>query len=423
VNHVSHTTPAADAPHTSARAPRRAGPGVRRLVAAATGLAAVAALVAGPSSPASAAEEWVVPRDATIVLPGHGFGHGIGMSQQGAEGAARRGLGQRAIMRHYYPGTRAGQAGGVMRVRITADTTDDLVVRARSGLLVRDLGTRESWRLPANGAGSWRIRVVSGGRTVVAHRSDRWRRWKVLEGTGEFGAGGAPITLVTPSGQKAYRGRLRAAIPVPGSSARDTVNLVGLEAYLRGVVPLEMPALWSPAAVQAQSVAARTYAAYERQHPRARHHHTCDTTSCQVYGGVGAEHPASNAAVAATRGEVRLYDGRPALTMFASSSGGWTAAASPRYLVAKEDPYDDWAGNSVHSWRVRLADEEVVRRFPAIGDLRRIRVLSRTGHGEWGGRVREIVFVGSRGRARVSGDTARSRLGLRSTWFTVRVRG
>jgi stage II sporulation protein D len=394
----------------------------RRAVAAATGLAAAVALLVGAASPASAAEEWSVPRDATIVLTGHGYGHGIGMSQHGAEGAARRGLGQRAIMRHYYPGTRAGTVGGVMRVRITADTTDDVVVLARRGLLVRDLGTREVWTAPRNGATRWRIRVA-GGRTVVASFSDRWRRWRVLEGTGEFGAKGAPITLVTPSGSRAYRGRLRAAIPTRGSTARDTVNLVGMESYLRGVVPLEMPALWSPAAVQAQAVAARTYAAYERQHPRARHHHTCDTTACQVYGGVAAEHTASDRAIAATRREARLHDGRPALTMFSSSSGGWTAGASAPYLVATRDPYDDWAGNSVHSWRVRLADEEVERRFPAIGNLRRIRILSRNGHGEWGGRVREIVFVGSRGRARMSGDAARSRLGLRSTWFTVRVRG
>jgi stage II sporulation protein D len=296
------------------------------------------------------------------------------------------------------------------------------VVLARRGLLVRDLGTREVWTLPRTGATRWRIRVA-GGRTVVASFSGRWRRWRVLDGTGEFGAKGAPVTLVTPTGSRAYRGRLRAAIPTRGSTARDTVNLVGLESYLRGVVPLEMPALWSPAAVQSQAVAARTYAAYERQHPRGRHHHTCDTTACQVYGGVGAEHAATDRAIAATRGEARLYDGRPALTMFSASSGGWTAGASAPYLVAKRDPYDDRAGNSVHSWRVRLADEDVERRLPAIGDLRRIRILSRNGHGEWGGRVREIVFVGSRGRARMSGDAARSRLGLRSTWFTVRVRG
>ena len=64
--------------------------------------------------------------------------------------------------------------------------------------------------------------------------------------------------------------------------------MLTLESYLKGVVPLEMPATWTPAAVRAQAVAARTYAAYERAH---RTGPMCDTTSCQVYGGYAAEHP------------------------------------------------------------------------------------------------------------------------------------
>ena len=80
-----------------------------------------------------------------------------------------------------------------------------------------------------------------------------------------------------------------------------TVNEVRLENYLRGVVPLEIPASWSLPAVQAQAVAARTYAAYERAHPRSSAYQLCDTSSCQVYGGYDAEHPAADRAIAATR--------------------------------------------------------------------------------------------------------------------------
>ena len=66
---------------------------------------------------------------------------------------------------------------------------------------------------------------------------------------------------------------------------------LGLDDFVRGVVAREMPASWEPAAVQSQAVAARTYAAFERAANAGRAWHTCDTTSCQVYGGVAAEHP------------------------------------------------------------------------------------------------------------------------------------
>lgn len=183
-----------------------------------------------------------------------------------------------------------------------------------------------------------------------------------------------------------------------------------------------MPALWSPEAVKAQAVAARTYAAYEREHPRAAHYQICDTTSCQVYGGASAEHPASDAAIAATARQVLLADGVPACTMFASSSGGWTSAASAPYLVAKEDPYDDWAGNPVHDWSATFTDDAIEAKYPAIGDLQRIVVVARDGNGDWGGRVTSLRLVGSKSQVTVSGDTLRSALGLRSTWVTFAVK-
>ena len=256
---------------------------------------------------------------------------------------------------------------------------------------------------------------------MVSFRDGTWRRWKVLAGDGEFYAGGDPIALVTPSATREYRGRIRSASPSRGSQARDTVNVLTMDNYLRGVVPLEMPALWSKAAVRAQAVAARTYAAYERAHPRATHYQICDTTSCQVYGGYDAEHPAANAAVDATAGLALQADGGPAFTQFSSSSGGWTAAGSVPYLVAQEDPYDGWAGNPVHGWSVTFADQAIESRFPAIGNLTRLRVTARDGHGDWGGRVVSLTLVGGKGSTTVSGDTARSILG--SAFDLVHVQG
>ena len=63
------------------------------------------------------------------------------------------------------------------------------------------------------------------------------------------------------------------------------MNVLRLDDYVKGVVPREMPASWPPAAVRAQAVAARTYAAFDRAAHPTRYYDTCDTTSCQVYGG------------------------------------------------------------------------------------------------------------------------------------------
>lgn len=384
------------------------------------GALALAGIVPGASAHARAADAWQVPPKAWITLTGHGYGHGHGMSQYGAEGAARQGLDHREILSFYYPGTVFGSAGAPVQVLITADTSDDVEVMARPRLVVKDLAAGRS-RLPDNGASRWRLTVNRDAATVVQFLTDRWRRWRVLAGDGEFVARGRPITLVTPRGSTAYRGRLRAASPAAGSAARDTVNVLSLEKYLRGVVPLEIPASWSPEAVRAQSVAARTYAAFERSHPRARHYQICDTTSCQVYGGVSAEHPASTAAIKATRRLVLTSQGRPAFTQFASSSGGWTSAASASYLPAKKDPYDGWSGNPVHDWSVRIDDVALERRWPAVGNLTGITVTRRDGNGEWGGRIRELRLTGSRGSVTITGDTFRSVLGLRSTWLTFAV--
>ncbi|MDP2775501.1 MAG: SpoIID/LytB domain-containing protein [Nocardioides sp.] len=382
------------------------------------GLVALA-LLGAPASAGAAGDRWRVPAKAWVTISGHGYGHGHGMSQYGAEGAARSGLTYRQILDFYYPGTVWGRSTGRVMVQISADTSDDLVVRTRPRLSVRDTAGGERVLLPAKGASLWRVTVAPNGLNRVSFKTDRWRRWRELRGEAELYAGGAPITLVTPSGERAYRGRLRAVAVTPGGVARDTVNDLAMESYLKGVVPLEIPAMWSPEAVRAQAVAARTYASYEREHRTGGR--LCDTTSCQVYGGYDAEHPASNAAVDATARQILTHEGAAAFTQFASSSGGWTSAGSVPYLAAIEDPYDDWAGNPVHDWRIRLPDAALERAWPKIGNLTGLTVTRRDGNGEWGGRVASLTITGTKGSVVVSGDTFRSVLGLRSTWLTFRV--
>lgn len=364
-------------------------------------------LVAPPAS----AEE--LPEHAVITVDGRGYGHGHGMSQYGAEGAARQGLDHRQILGFYYPGTQEGSIGGKVKVLVSADTSKDVVVAARDGLRLTRLSSGKDWDLSRvrPGAKKWRIKPVAGDRSEVSYKGSRWRVWKTFSGDAQFDAGKLPVKLFLPNRRSVeYRGVLR-------SAARDTVNILRLDHYLRGVVPLEVPASWSPEAVQAQAVAARTYAAFERAHPIAEHYQICDTTACQVYGGYSAEHPDSNAAISATRKEVRTYDGEPAFTQFSSSNGGWTSAGSMPYLVAQEDPYDGWSGNPNHSWSRTISDATIEQAFPVIGNLRKVTFTSRDGNGDWGGRVTQVVLDGADADKTLSGSDFRSALGLKSEWI------
>ena len=223
-----------------------------------------------------------------------------------------------------------------------------------------------------------------------------------------------------PGARRDYRGTLQSVAPRLGGK-RETVNRVGMEAYLRGVVPQEVPALWTPAAVSAQSVAARTYAAFERSHPNASHYDLCDTTQCQVYGGADVEHPAATAAIQATAGQGLYYEGRPAFTQFSASNGGFSSAGSMPYLVAQPDPYDGLVNPTYSTWTTTIDDTQVEKHWPDLGDLTGIEVVTRDGNGEWGGRVTDMAFVFTGGRATLSGDDARSYLGLYSDWFTFSV--
>ena len=378
----------------------------------------------GPAPRVAVDQRYPVPASGTFTVRGHGYGHGRGMSQYGANGAANKGLSHEEILKFYYPGTSFGTAPRKVRVLISGDTTSDLVVAARRGLRLRDMGARATYSLPGDlGASLWRVSVDAQNRNVVAYYAKGvWRSWRpggadALKGTGEFRAKG-PITLVTPSGSHPYRGSLRAMPPSSGSADRDTVNVLPMDAYIKGVVPAEMPALWHPEAVQSQAVAARTYASFHRARNVDRYYQVCDTTACQVYGGVDKEHEASNAAVDATARQILTYGGEPAFTEFSSSSGGWTVAGDFKYLTAKQDPYDDWSGNSVHSWSVSLSASRIAGAYPAIGRLRSIRVTSRDGNGEWQGRVLRMSLVGSKSTVSISGDDFRWKFGLRSTWFS-----
>ena len=385
-----------------------------RLLGLGLGVLVASSSLVATSLPAAAEE---VKASDSYSVTGYGYGHGHGMSQYGAQGAANQGLTWQQIVGFYYPGTELGRAGGKIKVLVTADKKD-VMVDARDGLRLTRLTGGKSFSLAKlrPKATRWRI-MPRGSRSVVSYRvpsRGSWQKWTTFPGAAEFFADNQPITLRLPKHQAAqYRGALR-------SVEKHTVNVLPLDRYVQGVVPSEVPTSWPAEAVRAQAVAARTYAAFERE-IATDYYDICDTTACQVYGGVGAEDPAATDAVQATRGNVVAYQGQPAFTQFSSSNGGYSSAGSQPYLVAQPDPYEASSDNPNDPWTASLTRVQIEKAWPAVGTLQNLS-FSRDGLGaQLGGRVTTVRLTGSLGglptAVNVTGDDFRSRLALKSTWL------
>ncbi|MEU0093580.1 SpoIID/LytB domain-containing protein [Kribbella sp. NPDC006257] len=359
--------------------------------------------------------------EAMTTINGRGFGHGRGMSQYGAQGAAIAGKSVQQILDFYYPGTATGKATGNVRIRLTADTTDGVRVITVAGLKVRDLKANKVYTLPrASTRNQWSIDPSGDHGTKVSSfdtKNRTWTLWRTFRGMAQFEGVGL-TALVLPSGsQVRYRGILRATDTA--GAHLDTVNVLSLEAYLRGVVPREALFTWRPAALQAQAVAARTYAVYHRKRATDRAYDLCDTILCQVYGGYDSEESSTNNAIGATAGQIRLYKSSPIIAEFSSSNGGATTPGDLPYQVQKVDTWDAYPGNRNPnaSWTVTRPTSQVQAAF-GVGPLRSLRVTTRTGVGPGGGRVLRVEAVGTNGKKKaMTGDQLRSRLSLRSAWF------
>ena len=123
--------------------------------------------------------------------------------------------------------------------------------------------------------------------------------------------------------ERSYTGEV--VFDIGEDGAITITERVGIDDYLAGVLPSEMPALWPADALKAQAVAARSDVL---AHMRVKHflsgYHFSDTVRDRAYNGAGGHHPAADAAVAATRGEV-LSDGTRLLPgVFSATCGGWT---------------------------------------------------------------------------------------------------
>ncbi|AOY76939.1 SpoIID/LytB domain-containing protein [Clostridium formicaceticum] len=228
------------------------------------------------------------------------------------------------------------------------------------------------------------------------------------------------VSLISVEG-KNYRG----AIGAKRLSASDMsiVNKLLLEEYLYGVVPREMPALWSLEALKAQAVVTRGYAVSNIGRFTNLGFDLCNTTRSQVYGGYDAEHANSNRAVNETSSKVITYNGNVISAFYHSNSGGRTENSENvwsnplPYIKGVKDDFSLDAPNS--TWKEVFTKGQIKSLLEKnnifVGDVTDIQATSVSENG----RILELTIYGTNGKEVLVKERSRNLFGLKSTWFTV----
>jgi stage II sporulation protein D len=364
-------------------------------------LAAIAAAgVALAAAPAASAQT-----PSLFYIHGGGNGHGIGMSQYGAYGFAQHGRSHEWILGHYYQGTKLGTTNPDQTVTVLLATgSASFSGASRAGSVA--LAPGDTYYVKALPSGQLRI-VTGAGKRVGPKKLS------------------APLTVTGPGpltvpGLGSYHGSL--VLTPDGSGGVQAVNAVALDDYVRGVVAAEMPSRWSMQALEAQAVAARTYAITTSVDGSG--FGLYDDTRSQMYGGVGAETASTDAAVAATSGEIVTYHGSPAVTYFFSSSGGytesvqnvWPGATPEPWLRGVPDPYDRAGHDPYHRWTYRMTLAAAQARLGSLvkGRLIGIRIAKRG----VSPRVITASVVATKGATSVSGASLARIFNLPATYMS-----
>jgi stage II sporulation protein D len=362
-------------------------------------LTALLALACAPAAADAKTRFWI---------KGAGFGHGIGMSQYGAQGMAKIGRNYQQILAHYYRHTvvsltptrsiRVLLQSGVSRASFSGAT--------KVGSKTLDMN--RTYYVRQHGAGV-RIRTSSGKRVATYSQPV-----KVTSSLGYVRLNGTALNGVTS-------GHYRGGLELRGGGGVTVVNALGLDAYVRGVVPGEMPPSWYPEALKAQAVAARTYALAS---DRGSFFDVYPDTRSQMYKGKDYEVASTNAATRDTRRDVVTYNGQIITTFFFSTSGGKTESiqnvfygATPEpYLHGVKDPYDKGAPR--HRWKFGpYTRAQISAKLGSLcrGSFRKLRVVK---HG-YSPRIVRAKVVCSRGTVTTNGVTLRSVLHGYDSWIRI----
>ncbi|MGE5335953.1 MAG: SpoIID/LytB domain-containing protein [Nitrososphaerota archaeon] len=362
---------------------------INRTIAAAA--AALALLSLYPLA-AQAGVRWVVH--------GRGFGHGVGMSAYGAYGYARHGKGYRFILAHYYSGTALGTLAAPRQVRVLLGVSGgDVGFSGATSACGQRLDPRRSYEAHRAGA-AVKLRS-SAGRPLA----DCGRKLRA--------AGPGTVTI---AGYGTYRGALE-AVPAEGGRSLNVVNALAIEQYVRGVMPNEVPPSWPLEELKAQAVAVRSVAISGGVGGHGFDLYS-DTRS-QVYKGLESESARTDAAVAATRGQVVMYGGEVAQTLYSACSGGHTESAvnvfgSPvPYLIGVPDPYDYYC--PLHRWTLKFSGPAISAKLRGYlkGRLRKV-VITKRGVSP---RIVSAKLFGSGGVSTVTGTDLEAALGGYDTWM------
>ena len=432
-------------------------------------LTATALSLAGPV----AAQEQE-PAPVEVVIGGRGWGHGVGMAQEGAYTMARAGASVEHILSHFYPGTTLGQRGGTVQVHLLEQARPSVVVRFPSGGEVRATGGEQPPGFPVSVEPGGAVQLSYAGQFVASPLAGATpaaateAATEAAEGEADEAAQEAATTTTVPSllgliplappappppappaetasppaapeavteptsaapleavpsgatvvvedVGRTYRGSVRAAAAGGGL---QLLNELDVEEYLRGMGEVLDPS-WPAAALQAQAIAARTYALQTLAAGRE----LCSTQQCQVYLGQSAEYSAMSQAVAATSGQVVLYQGALAETVYSANGGG--ISASPEEGFGHNDadyPYlrvTSYPTENPDPWEVRMPLHELAARVGYPGQASSV-AITRAGPS---GRALEVTVEGDAGPHVVEGRRFAEILGLRSTLVQVRLEG
>jgi stage II sporulation protein D len=338
----------------------------------------------------------------TLYITGGGYGHGIGLSQYGAYGYALHGWTYQQILGHYYTGTALGKTNPAQTVRVLLGSGSAAFA-----------GATHAGNKTLNPSLTYDVVPLANGSLKLVNQTTH-------KAVGTFPApltatGPAPLSL---AGLGTYRGSLE--FRPNGSGGIYTVNVVGLDDYVQGVIAAEMPSTWSAEALKAQAVAARTYAI--TTDVAGGFYNLYPDTRSQMYRGLAAETAATDAAVAATSGQIVTYDGAPAVTYFSASSGGytenvedaWPGATADPWLRGVPDPYDGAGGDPYHHWTRQISLSAATKQLGRFvrGNLIAINVSQ---HGA-SPRIMSAQVIGTRGTTTVTGSQLEGAFGLLSTW-------
>jgi SpoIID/LytB domain protein len=409
-----------------------------------------------------------------LLIDGRGHGHGVGMAQDGALAMGKAGANVQKILAQFYPGTGLGKASGNVRVpvfsgnNVQLDFPDGGDIRGDSGalhvapggsvVLYRDgdttkVRTRSDTAPPPSSTTTTAAPPPTTTTTTVGTTTTSSPPTTLLPDKGngvrrsnDPSPSPSPSPTITapppttttttqPAASPTFTGSVtatpmnggRVGVPdrgrryrglidiAPVSGGLRFVNQLNVETYLRGMGEVRNPN-WPAASLQAQAIAARTYAL----RAMAFGGELCDSQKCQVYIGSDAEYAAMDKAVAATSGQVLTYGKSLASAVYSANAGGRSASteegfgmpgASYPYLRASPYPTDN-----MDPWKVTIALKDIARLLNYPGELAGVAVVAR-GPSE---RATQVSLTGSAGEKMVTGLQFDRTLGLRSTLFDVK---